>query len=202
MHPRLLVIMASRSPRAVILRRGPSSWYHVVRWNTAKDEFEHGAWIRGRIYEERCDLSPDGELFLYFALQGARWRSNYQGAWTAVSRAPWLHALALWPEGSTWGGGGRFIADRELVLRSGGLTTHPDHPAHGLKLAKGDCPRHGSEGLVAESEWSGCDHNGRTVFTREGKLWSRTGASDVALADFNGLKPDPQEAPEWAQRRL
>jgi hypothetical protein len=48
--------------------------------------------------------SPDGELLLYFALQGSRWQTSYRGSWTAVSRVPWLHALALWPQGDTWGG--------------------------------------------------------------------------------------------------
>jgi hypothetical protein len=202
MHPRLFVIMAQRSPRAVILRRGPSRWYHLIRWNTAKDEFEYGAWFKGRIYEERCDLSPDGELFVYFALQDSRWQTSYHGAWTAVSRAPWLHALALWPEGSTWGGGGRFVADRELILRNGGLKEHPDHPARGLTLAAGACPRHSTDGVVASAEWSGRDHNGRIVFTREGKLFRRAATNDVELANFDDLKPDPQEAPEWAQREL
>ena len=134
MHPRLFVIMAERSPRALILRRGPSSWYHLVLWNTGKDVFEQGAWFKGRLYEERCDLSPDGELFVYFALQGSRWRTSHQGTWTAVSRAPWLHALALWPDGDTWGGGGRFVSDRELILRNR-TKEHPNHPARGLTLA-------------------------------------------------------------------
>jgi hypothetical protein len=202
MQPRLFVIMAQRSPRAVILRRGPTHWYHLIRWNTDKDELEHGAWFRARIYEERCDLSPDGELFVYFALQGSRWRTAYQGAWTAVSRAPWLHALGLWPEGSTWGGGGRFVGDRELVLRSGALKVHPDHPARGLKLVQGECPRHASDGAIEGAGWSGRDQGGHIVFTRDGKLFRRTASRDVELADFNDLKPDPQEAPEWAKRGL
>jgi hypothetical protein len=202
MGARLFVIMARQSPRAVILRRGPSPWYHVVRWTTSKDQFEHGAWFKGRIYEERCDLSPDGELLLYFALKGSRWRTDYRGAWTAVSRAPWLHALALWPEGSTWGGGGRFVSERELILRSGGLSVHPDHPARGLKLSTGDCPRHASDGAVAGAEWSGRDHAGSVVFTRDGKLFRCMSKRVVEIADFNPLEPKPEEAPDWAQRRL
>ena len=67
---RLFVIHAREQPVALILRRGPARWYHLISWRTDTDTFEHGAWFRGRIYEDRCDLSPDGELFLYFALQG------------------------------------------------------------------------------------------------------------------------------------
>ena len=66
---RLFVIPARDVAKAVIIRRGPSAWHHLIAWDTKRDVFEHGAWFRGRIYPERCDLSPDGELFLYFALQ-------------------------------------------------------------------------------------------------------------------------------------
>src|SRR5262249_44616225 len=70
---RLHVLLAREAPVAVILRRGPSAWYQVILWRTDRDTFEDGAWFKGRLYEERCDLSPDGELLLYFALQGSRW---------------------------------------------------------------------------------------------------------------------------------
>jgi hypothetical protein len=202
MHPRLFVIMAARAPRAVILRRGPSAWYQVIAWDTDKDRFEDGAWFHGRIYEDRCDLSPDGQLFVYFALQGSRWNSSYKGAWTAVSRPPWLHALGLWPEGSTWGGGGRFTADREIVLRSGALTVHPEHPGYGLTIVTGDCPRQTSDPTVEHAQWSGRDHSGHHVFTREGKLFRRMASGDIQIADWNNRKPDSREPPEWAKRGL
>ena len=85
---RLFVIPAREADVALILRRGPASWYHLILWHTDTDTFDHGAWFRGRIYEERCDLSPDGQLFVYFALQGRKWGSEYKGSWTAVSRPP------------------------------------------------------------------------------------------------------------------
>lgn len=111
---RLFVLRARDAPVAVILRRGPSKWYHVIRWHMKEDRFEFGAWFHGRIYEERCDLSPDGQLLVYFCHGGAH-RPGYTESWTAVSRAPWLYALGLWPWGSTWGGGGRFLDNRRLV---------------------------------------------------------------------------------------
>ena len=67
--PRLFVVRARKAPFAVVLRRGPSKWYHIIKWDTDKDTFEHGAWFRGRIYEEECALSPDGSLFANFAAQ-------------------------------------------------------------------------------------------------------------------------------------
>ena len=48
---KLFVILAQREHAAVILRRGPSAWYHVIQWDTRRDSFVHGAWIKGRIYD-------------------------------------------------------------------------------------------------------------------------------------------------------
>ncbi|HEU0105464.1 MAG TPA: hypothetical protein VFT38_04790 [Vicinamibacteria bacterium] len=204
---RLFVILAREAPIGVILRRGPAAWYHLIRWHTDEDRFEHGAWLRGRIYEERCDLSPDGELFLYFALQGSRWRTSYKGTWTAVSRPPWLHALVLWPHGDTWGGGGRFVGQRKVALWTGlPLATHPDHPLVGLEAVSGSRTEAGGAFLLnddlPDKEWSGRDRAGEHVFTSAGKLLRRRGGRVVELADFNGLSPDPQPAPLWATRPL
>jgi hypothetical protein len=72
---RLFVIPARDKPGAIIIRRGPSAWYHLILWETRRknrDLFTNGAWFRGRIYPEKCDLSPDGNLFVYFAFQGSR----------------------------------------------------------------------------------------------------------------------------------
>ena len=204
--PRLFVILAREAPIGVILRRGPAAWYHVILWHTDTDEVERGAWFKGRIYEERCDLSPDGQLFLYFALQGSRWRTSYEDTWTAVSRPPWLHALVLWPHGDTWGGGGRFVGKRKVALWTGlPLATHPDHPLVGLEAVSGS---RADAGVVPgndggrDKEWSGRDLAGDRVFTSEGKLLRRRGRRTIEIADFNGLKPDPQPAPEWASRPL
>lgn len=181
-----------------MFRRGPSAWYHVIAWDTARDTFDHGAWFRGRIYEDRCDLSPDGALLLYFALQGRRWNTAYRGSWTAISRPPWLYALTLWPHGSTWGGGGYFWDDRSVVLQ-GGSGTHPDHPVNGVKVVEGPRRRARPAPCVPEAEWSGHDQGGYPVFAAAGKLYRRLPRGDKELADFNGLTPDPVEAPAWAK---
>jgi hypothetical protein len=194
---RLFVIPARERALALILRRGPAAWYHLILWDTAKDTFDHGAWFHGRIYEERCDLSPDGQLFLYFALQGSRWQTSYKGTWTAISRPPWLYALTLWPQGHTWGGGGRFVARRQVLLWACDLRTHPDHPLVGLEVAAGSPSP--EESKARRGEWSGRDHAGELIYTRQGRLFrqsARGGA--VEIADFNGLRPDPRPAPDWA----
>jgi len=88
--PRLALLQASRAPVAVIVRRGPSKDVEIIRWDLAHDVFERGHWFHGRIYEKRSDLSPDGELFVYFASKFTRETvvdTEYTYAWTAVSRA-------------------------------------------------------------------------------------------------------------------
>jgi hypothetical protein len=204
--PRLFVVLARDAPVGLILRRGPARWYHLVRWHTGEDRFESGAWFRGRLYEERCDLSPDGELFLYFAMQGSRFPTSYKGTWTAVSRAPWLHALVLWPHGDTWGGGGRFIGPRKVALRTGmPLLTHPDHPLVGLEAAPATEAEGGAPLLfdgLREKEWSGRDQSGARVFTSAGKLFRERKGREVEIEDFNDMAPDPQPPPAWAVRPL
>lgn len=199
---RLFVIPARDAPVAAILRRGPSTWYQVIAWDTQRDVFTEGAWFRGRIYEEKCDVSPDGALLLYFC-HGGRSRPGYTHAWTAVSRLPWLFALGLWPWGTTYGGGGRFVGKREIVLRTGmPLRAHPDHVGVGLVVSAGDTPVHRSTGIDG-TDWSGIDHGGRVIFCRAGRVFRRErDGHDREVADFNDHVPAPIEPPEWATAPL
>jgi hypothetical protein len=200
----LHVLPARDAPVAVVLRRGPSGWYHVIRWHTDTDRFEHGAWFKGRIYEHKCDVSPDGELLLYFVLKGS-WGTSYKGSWTAISRAPWLHALGLWPQGDTWGGGGRFIDNRTATLWSWstGDQPHPDHPGLGLQIVEGrSTTEHRERFEVTRTDWSGRDHAGRVIHASKGKLFRERLGDLVEIADFNGLAPAPEPPPEWARAPL
>jgi len=109
---RLYALLARDARSGVIFRRGPSKQVQLIRWDLRDDSFEHGQWFKGRIYERRCDLSPSGRLLVYFA-------SKQHGdfvTWTAVSRPPFFTALALWPKGDCWGGGGMFEHERTLLL--------------------------------------------------------------------------------------
>lgn len=109
---RLYVIQARDAPRAVIFRRGPSAQVMLALWHTDSDRVEEGQWLKGRIYERRADLSPDGTKLLYFA---AQWRRPV-ATWTAISTPPWLTALAFWPKGDAWGGGGLWESRDRIVL--------------------------------------------------------------------------------------
>src|SRR6185369_7215779 len=107
---RIFAILARAAPVGVILRRGPSKQVLLLKWQLGSDTLEAGQWFKGRIYERRCDLSPSGALFLYFA---AKHRPPF-GTWTAISKPPTLTALALWPKGNAWGGGG--VLESELAI--------------------------------------------------------------------------------------
>jgi len=118
-HPaRLHVLMAQQAPYAVVIRRGPAKSVAVIGWDRSQDSFVLGQWLRGRIYERRCDLSPDGKHLIYFAMNG-KWASESKGSWTAISRAPYLKAEGFWPKGDCWNGGGLFLSEREYWLNAG-----------------------------------------------------------------------------------
>lgn len=119
--PRLFGIPATEAPIVAVIRRGPSAWSHVGLWDVDAGRFESGSWLRGHIYPQRCDISPDGRWLSYFTLaSSADWAAG--ATYIAISRLPWLHALAAWGTGGTWTQGARFTADR---------SSWPAEPDHG-----------------------------------------------------------------------
>ena len=132
--PRLHVVLRPGSPRAVVFRRGGTRIFCSIGWDLATDRFRVGQWCKHKIYPRRSDVSPDGKWMVYFALNG-RWHSETRGSFTAVSRAPYLKARWLWPQGDTWGGGGLlqdaparselFRIERNLRLAQGSYASYP-----------------------------------------------------------------------------
>ena len=119
-----------------MLRRGPSDWVRLSLWRTDTDTFEHGQWLRARVYERRCDVSPDGSLFVYFARGHSGPRPSTDGrsedSWMAICRPPWLTALALWWVGGTYWLGGCFPPagpTGERTVFVGGTVEPPDQGA-------------------------------------------------------------------------
>jgi hypothetical protein len=131
---RLSAIVARRASVAVVFRRGPTRQVELVRWDLASDTIERGQWLKGRIYERRSDLSPDGSLLVAFV---AKYESGIR-TWTAVSRPPYLTALAFWPKGDAWGGGGLFRTNTHLLLNHGpeAMTPDPEHRPVGLRVER------------------------------------------------------------------
>lgn len=112
---RLHAVFAANKPYAVVFRRGPSKRVCTVGWDRQKDDFQLGQWLKGRIYERRADLSPDGKYLIYFAMNG-KWGSQTGGSWTAISKAPWLKAIELYGKGDCWEGGGLFLSHNRFWL--------------------------------------------------------------------------------------
>ncbi len=117
--PRLAVLAARDAPVAVVLRRGPTDWVRLSLWDTTTDEVTHGGWLHARVPWRRCDLSPDGRLFVAFVADHGRNDDPRRDTWVALSRPPWWHALALWFNGTTWDYGGFFPDATSCTIQSG-----------------------------------------------------------------------------------
>jgi len=170
-NARLYVILARDAAVGVIFRRGPTDWVQIIKWDTKTDEFAFGQWFHGRIYERRCDLSPDGTRMIYFAQKIAKRTledTEYTYAWTAISKPPYLTAIVLWPKGNCWNGGGLFMADDTVWLNHRPDVAHPHKghmPPRGLTVipnpqAYGEDdpvlqPRLERDGWVLDQEWEG-----------------------------------------------
>jgi hypothetical protein len=64
---RLDALFAANGRTAVLLRRGPRAHVNLIVWDLRDDRFEAGQWMRGQV--RLCDLSPDGDKLLYWAMQ-------------------------------------------------------------------------------------------------------------------------------------
>jgi hypothetical protein len=108
--PRIYCIPATEAPVLAVFRRGPTNWSHVGRWDLASGRYEPGAWLAGRIFPRRSDLSPDGRLLCYFAHKpSATW--EHGEAYVALSKLPWLTALHAFATCGTWTRGYYFTED-------------------------------------------------------------------------------------------
>ena len=105
---RLFGIPAGDADVVAVVRRGPSGWCHLGRWDVAGPSYEPGAWLHGALYPQRCDLSPDGRWFLGFIVGGAHADWAPGNTYVVLSRLPWLTALAAWGTGGTWSRGACF----------------------------------------------------------------------------------------------
>ncbi len=221
---RLHLYFAADAHLAVILRQGPTRQFRMILWNRETDDFEDGQWTKNKVYPDRCDLSPDGRHFLYFMLDG-HWKSPGEGAYSAISKPPYWTALALFPEGNTWGGGGVFI-DAQHALASGGddvigradditrvylqepgkgcttgLRTQSGQPAR-LEKATRDriLPLVGAKGVNPMRDWGPkpSDRPMDQYDTQGGKLYRRTGGDMTLIRDFTDMSFEPIRAPyDW-----
>jgi hypothetical protein len=159
--PRIYVIVAASAPVAAVFRRGPSHWWHIGKWDLLSGSYEPGAWLRGGLYPRRCDLSPDGKLLLTYVRHGTdvgflEPNARPPDTYITVSKLPWLHALAAWREGSTWGRGYHFA-------RSQGTSGHcvlgaPESGNIGKALGRYDIERYPTIQYAVERQRGWVDH--------------------------------------------
>ena len=221
---RLHLYFARNAPLAVIVRQGPTRQYRMILWDRSDDTFTDGQWLRKNLYPERCAISPDGRHFLYFMLDG-QWGSDAEGAYTVISRPPYWTAVALFPEGSTWGGGGVFLDDRhylaagdaDIIGRDDGLvrlhwgdtgqgcTTglrRPDNSPAPLdkttvaRLLSGDLPADHRD--LGRRLWDRADRPLDRYDTQGGCLYRRAGGEMELIRDFTRMTFEPIRAPyDW-----
>jgi hypothetical protein len=134
---------------------GLPHWVQLIKWNTESDAFEFGQWFHGRIYERRADLSPDGSLLIYFAQKISPQTlkdQEFTHSWTAISKPPYFTALALWPKGQSWDGGGLFKNNKTVLLNHEKevATPHPNHMPGRLHVILKDCRCGGDEPIFSE----------------------------------------------------
>lgn len=191
---------------AAILRRGPSKWVRLLAWDTANDVVLPGAWLNGRIYENRCSVSPDGKLFAYFATKfTGSGSSEVASAWTAISKLPWLTALAFWPRSDTWGGRAQFVDDQTLIIDCPyweRLDATVQLPAGfkvlprwiGQDAPPQDLPPTAHSNATFDGT-CGVDQNGRCFVYQDGRLLR----DDHLIVDLGAMQPDPQPPPDSAR---
>ena len=114
--PRIHVLLRNRLDQALIIRRGPAKYTGFFSFNFKSRAVSEGQWLKGRIYERRSDISPDGKHLIYFASNGYFNSKKSLGSWTAISKYPYLRAIDLWQKGDCWNGGGIFFDDRSYLL--------------------------------------------------------------------------------------
>ena len=114
---RLHLLRAHEAPVIVVIRRGPSKLFHIIKWNTKSDELEYGSWFSGKLYPMRCDVSFDGKWMVYEAL-GARteW-------WNGCCVLPFLKTYL---EGDNSGGG--YWKDAQTLMLRGWVNTRGQVP--------------------------------------------------------------------------
>ncbi len=105
--PQLFVLLASENDSALVLRRGPAKSVAVLAWDRSRDTFTLGQWLKGRIDENSCDLSPNGRHFLYQAKKYEP-KVGYAVFYSVMSRAPYLKALHFWAHTKHVAGGAFF----------------------------------------------------------------------------------------------
>ena len=225
---RIFGFVAAEADVAVLIASRSKHLNLMVRWDLASDTFEVGQWLARQIDLERSELSPDGRLFGYYALNSGRKPSGgpHPGHYIVVCRPPYFTALSLW-----WTGGKQ--ADR--VIWTGNRQISVGKPA-GTPPDTGRVPEdfrvidpadiwvrrsvypNSMGGLVRKGlrfpevsrpevqhhlwrrrlDWNDVDHRGRLLFARGGRVFAWGENGKRELIDLNPQDIQPLAPPAWA----
>ena len=150
-----------------------------------------------------------------------QWESEVRGSWTGISRAPYLKAVGLWPNGNCWYGGGLFIDSQKFWLNGScghtvlklpqklkAVEDFPNHQYYGGECTGVYYLRLQRDGWELIDEIKSGKFEGVTIFEkRMNNDWTLrkfahatsdhpqgTGCEIVELQDFNNLKFEALEA--------
>lgn len=117
---RIYGILAPKAKRVVLFRRGPSQHTLQLLWDLETDKVTPGQWIKGKVFVERSDVSPDGR-YLIAAISNYRESRHHAedlNFWTAISRPPYFTAIAMWGSAGCYLGGGMWESNRKVRLNN------------------------------------------------------------------------------------
>ena len=117
---------------------------HVSR-DLEAPAYEPGAWLRGTIYPQRCDLSPDGRWFAYFALKasavGARRHVHRdRDGCPGSRRSPGGGSAARGPAASSSSMTGRCSTSTSQTSATSARCANASGPAVARRLLRGRTP--------------------------------------------------------------
>lgn len=162
---RVYGILAKEANTVVLLRRGPSRSTLMLTWDLKTDKITPGQWLKGRVRELNCDVSPDGKYLVALC-------SNYSEAhrkrhpdqeipwtWTAICRPPYFTALTLWTGPRHELDGGVWMSNTHLGLASWHKSSDAHKPVpswlkirRGVSLECGESPLF--EQIMANKGWN------------------------------------------------
>lgn len=108
----LHLFFAAENSSAVVLYRAKNSLYRLIAWDTDGNKFAPGQWLKTRVFETACALSPDGKYFIYSAMH-----RGTPDVFTALSIAPYFTALECHTGLLDLEAGGYFLDAETLTFR-------------------------------------------------------------------------------------
>lgn len=126
MNARIFFLKARETNSAVVFRRGPTDWIHMIIWNLDNDTLELGQWINKKVPMRNCDVSPSGKYMIYFVDNFGNGDSR-----TVISKPPFWTALTAWGHGDALfdTGGGLFVDEKTILLNLNSTQALENYPA-------------------------------------------------------------------------